>query len=101
MQERVLKCLKMIRDLSLVSDSVKDSTASVPTIPQSPIGVLDAACLSYKSDEATVGSCTNSSHNSPDAKRRKLNRTFEVELNKVMECGIFTWPPEQMCDFVT
>jgi cyclin D1/2/4 len=80
MQERVIKCLNMIRDLSLISDSVKDSTASAPSIPQSPIGVLDAACLSYKSDEVTVGSCANSSHNTPDAKRRKLNRTFEVEL---------------------
>lgn len=77
-KERVLKCLQMIRDYSLINDSAKDSTASAPSIPQSPIGVLDAACLSYKSDEVTVGSCANSSHNTPDAKRRKLNRTFEL-----------------------
>ncbi|KAL4595379.1 hypothetical protein ACB092_12G087200 [Castanea dentata] len=75
-KERVLKCVNLIRDLSLIGVSFKDTTASVPSVPQSPIGVLDAACLSYKSD----GSCANFSDNSPDSKRRKLNRTFEVEL---------------------
>lgn len=79
-KERVLKCVNMIHDLLLIKGSVKDNTASTPSVPQSPIGVLDAACLSYKSDEVTVGSCPNSSENSPDAKRRKLNGTFEVEL---------------------
>lgn len=79
-KERVLKCIKMVHDMSLIGMSFKDTTASVPSVPQSPIGVLDAACLSYKSDDNTVGSCENFSDNSPDAKRRKLNRTFEVEL---------------------
>ncbi|KAK6942626.1 hypothetical protein RJ641_028003 [Dillenia turbinata] len=48
----------------------------VGSIPNSPIGVLDVGCksMSYKSDElTTVGSCANSSHNSPDNKRRKLD----------------------------
>lgn len=80
LQERVLKCVNMIHDLLLIKGSVKDNTASTPSVPQSPIGVLDAACLSYKTDEVTVGSCPNSSENSPVAKRRKLNGTFEVEL---------------------
>lgn len=75
-KERVLKCVNLISDLSLIGVSFKDATASVPSVPQSPIGVLDAACLSYKSD----GSCANFSDDSPDSKRRKLNRTFEVEL---------------------
>lgn len=77
----MLKCIKMMND-SLISGSVKSATsASLATsFPQSPIGVLDAACLSYKSDESTVGSCANSSHNTPDNKRRKLNTPYEVEL---------------------
>ncbi|KAG5067860.1 hypothetical protein AAZX31_01G024100 [Glycine max] len=59
---RVLKCVELIRDLSLIN--VAASLGSkVPYVPQSPIGVLDAGCLSYKSDELTVGSCPNSSHN--------------------------------------
>lgn len=65
-QDRVLKCIELLNE---------SSNASVAFLPQSPIGVLDAsACLSYKSDETKIGSCTNSSHDSPDSKRRKLNR---------------------------
>uniref|UniRef100_A0A5B6Z811 Uncharacterized protein n=1 Tax=Davidia involucrata TaxID=16924 RepID=A0A5B6Z811_DAVIN len=81
-KERVLKSVKLIHESSLISGcgSGKDPSASVPSVPQSPIGVLDAACLSYKTDDTTVGSCANSSHNSPDTKRRKLNRPCEVEL---------------------
>ena len=65
--------------LSSSSGSAKATCVSVPSVPQSPIGVLDAECLSYKSDGTSAGSCVNSSHNnSPDAKRRKLNKTFGV-----------------------
>ncbi|GLT93739.1 hypothetical protein SLE2022_115150 [Rubroshorea leprosula] len=79
-KEKVLKCMELVDEL--VGGSLKGSSASgaVPSVPQSPIGVLDAACLSYKSDDTAVGSCANSSHNSPETKRRKLNRPFEVEL---------------------
>ncbi|KAA8528341.1 hypothetical protein F0562_035696 [Nyssa sinensis] len=80
-KERVLKCVKLIQESSLIiSGSAKDPSASVQSVPQSPIGVLDAACLSYKTDDTPAGSCANSSHNSPEPKRRKLNRPFEVEL---------------------
>ncbi|XP_022772277.1 cyclin-D4-1-like [Durio zibethinus] len=81
-KERVLKCVELVHDLSLVGGSVKERNASDPSVPQSPIGVLDAACLSYKSDDTTVGSCANSSHThtSPNTKRRKMNRPYEVEL---------------------
>ncbi|GFY96095.1 hypothetical protein Acr_11g0004010 [Actinidia rufa] len=73
-KKRVLKCFEMIHETTLIS-------ASVPTLPLSPIGVLDAAaCLSYKTDDTTVESCTNYSHNGPDPKRRKLNRPCEVEI---------------------
>ncbi|KAK7321259.1 hypothetical protein VNO77_31725 [Canavalia gladiata] len=80
-KERVLKCVKMIQELSSNSGSAKDTSASVsvsvPCVPQSPIGVLEVACFSYKSDDTNAGSCANSSHNnSPEAKRRKLNKTF-------------------------
>ncbi|BAT99469.1 hypothetical protein LR48_Vigan03g314700 [Vigna angularis] len=68
---RVLKCAELIRDLSL--NNVAASVGSkVPHVPQSPMGVMDAAgCLSYKSDELTVGSCLNSSHDSPNTKSSK------------------------------
>ncbi|GAV66812.1 Cyclin_N domain-containing protein/Cyclin_C domain-containing protein [Cephalotus follicularis] len=79
-KDRALKCIKLIKDLSLVSGSVEGGSASVLSVPQSPIGVLDAACLSYKSDDTIVGSCANSSHNTPVNKKRKLNTACEVEL---------------------
>ncbi|KAF9600772.1 hypothetical protein IFM89_012380 [Coptis chinensis] len=80
-KEGVLKCIKLIQDVSLISGVIKVTTgASVPSVPQSPIGVLDATCLSYKSDDLTVGSCANSSHSSPEGKRRKLNQPSEVDF---------------------
>ncbi|KAF5464076.1 hypothetical protein F2P56_014187 [Juglans regia] len=77
---RVLKCLELIKDLSLIHGSANVANASAPSVPQSPIGVLDAACLSYKSDELTVGSCANSSHNSPDARGSNQAKPSEVEF---------------------
>ncbi|GFS44001.1 cyclin d4;2 [Actinidia rufa] len=76
-KERVLKCVEMIHETSLI-------IASVPSVPLSPIGVLDAAaCLSYKTHDTTVGSCPNSSQNSPDPQRRKLNRTYAADCGGV------------------
>ncbi|KAG6594898.1 Cyclin-D2-1, partial [Cucurbita argyrosperma subsp. sororia] len=69
-KERVMKCIELIRDFPLIGGSV----------PQSPVGVLDAACLSYKTEELAAGSCGNSSsssHDSPDSKRRRLDRDHE------------------------
>ncbi|XP_016455513.1 cyclin-D2-1 [Nicotiana tabacum] len=74
-KDKVMKCVELIQELSLPSDFIKGPSAPIPSVPQSPIGVLDAACLSYRSDESGVGSCANSSHSSPIAKRRKLNDT--------------------------
>lgn len=74
-----MKCVELIQELSLPSDFVKVPIASsIPSLPQSPIGVLDAACLSYRTDGSGVESCANSSHNSP-VKRRKLNTPYEVD----------------------
>lgn len=76
---RVLKCLELIQDLTLVSGTMTTATTTTATVPQSPNGVLDAACLSYKSDVTTVGSCPIASHKSPDNKRRKLDTSLEED----------------------
>lgn len=70
-----MKCVELIYEMALIGEV----NGSGQTVPQSPIGVLDAAavCLSYRSDETTVGSCANSSHNTPGTKRRKLNSQWE------------------------
>ncbi|CAN4114852.1 unnamed protein product [Withania somnifera] len=77
-KDRVMKCLELIQDLTLVSGTSATTTAAATaagaSVPQSPNGVLEVACLSYKSGEGTVGSCPNSSNTTcPDAKRRKLD----------------------------
>ncbi|KAJ0233406.1 Cyclin-D2-1 [Hirschfeldia incana] len=71
-QERVNVCLNLMRNLT--GEGVVDDATLSPqqprlvgrVVPVSPIGVLEATCLSYKSDERTVESCTNSSQSSPD-----------------------------------
>lgn len=72
-QERIFKCLQLIQELS--------SKSSGASVPRSPIGVLDASCLSYKSDEID-GSCSSSSsnNNTPEAKRRRLNKTSGTDI---------------------
>lgn len=78
-KDNVMKCIELIQELSLASDYVKvPIVTSIPSVPQSPIGVLDAACLSYRTDGSGVESRSNSSHNSP-VKRRKLNTPYEVD----------------------
>ncbi|XP_074560052.1 cyclin-D3-1-like [Curcuma longa] len=73
-KERVLRCYKLIEDLIGVRNMLhKLASSSVTTIPQSPIGVLDAACLSYKSDDTTAGSFASCHHDSPACKRRKIS----------------------------
>lgn len=75
LQERVLKCYGVMQEEILISSStLKYGMPSVPSMPQSPIGVLDAACLSYKSNEMISESQPSSHHSSPAAKRRKLSR---------------------------
>lgn len=78
-QDRVAKCVELIKRSSSPSLSAISSNGSngliQSSLPQSPIGVIDAACISYKSDETTVGTCVNSSHYSENTKRRKLNQT--------------------------
>uniref|UniRef100_A0A5B6YUA8 Putative cyclin-D2-1 n=1 Tax=Davidia involucrata TaxID=16924 RepID=A0A5B6YUA8_DAVIN len=75
---RVLKCLELIQDLTLISGS--STNVASASVPQSPVGVLDAACLSYKSDDITVGSCANSSPSSPETKRRKIDTPSQEDF---------------------
>lgn len=75
-KERLFKCVELINGLYLVrvsSTKVPSSISPSPSIPQSPIGVLDAACLSYKRDEST-------SPSSPKAKRRKVSIPLVLEF---------------------
>ncbi|KAF5195477.1 Cyclin-d4-1 [Thalictrum thalictroides] len=78
-KERVFKCSNLIKGSSLISKPVSVGSASHPSTAQSPIGVLDASCLSYKTDELTAVSGLDLSCASPDTKRRKLNKIYEVD----------------------
>lgn len=77
-KERVLRCYEAIQEMGLMKkrhpkEPNASSSSSSSSVPQSPIGVLDAASLSYKSDDnTTVGSQPESQNSSPAAKRRKL-----------------------------
>ncbi|XP_020690404.1 cyclin-D4-1 [Dendrobium catenatum] len=71
-KEKVIHCYEAIHDIRIL----EDNPLPVPSVPQSPVGVLDAKCLSYKSDE-TVTPQENSQNNSPAAKKRKLNNLSE------------------------
>lgn len=77
-KERLIKCVELINGLKGVSGSASAS------VPQSPIGVLDAACLSYKSDDTDTStpsaSSANSTRNSPAAKRRRLDKIPQLQL---------------------
>ncbi|CAJ1940235.1 unnamed protein product [Sphenostylis stenocarpa] len=80
-KERILKCLELIRDLPLIQSSTDLDNNFALLVPQSPIGVLDAACLICISDELTFGLSTDSSFNIPNSKRMKssdpLDGTFK------------------------
>ncbi|KGN48716.1 cyclin-D4-1 [Cucumis sativus] len=89
-KERVMKCIDLIRDFSLISNVYGNTLGggNVGSVPQSPVGVLDAACLSYKTEELlTAGSCGNgnssssSSHDSQDSKRRRQDRPSSNDDN--------------------
>ncbi|CAD6245563.1 unnamed protein product [Miscanthus lutarioriparius] len=87
-KERVLRCQEAIQSMaSSAIDTVPPKSASGRTsspvpVPQSPVGVLDAGCLSYKSEDDAAAAATvaashgasGSSSSSPPvtSKRRKL-----------------------------
>ena len=78
LQEKLIKCVELINGLK---SAIGSASASVP---QSPIGVLDAACLSYKTDDTDTStpsaSCATSTHNCPAPKRRKLDKIPQLQL---------------------
>ncbi|XP_052196765.1 cyclin-D4-1-like [Diospyros lotus] len=76
---RVVKCLDLIRDLPLVTIEASNVAAGA-SCPQSPIGVLDAAFWIYGTEDMAAPPCANSSPNSPEAKRRKLDQPFQEDL---------------------
>lgn len=68
----------MIQKMNLMKNRAYSNKApSVSAVPKSPAGVLDAACVSYKSDDTTVSSLGNHSRaTSSTAKKMKLNRSI-------------------------
>ncbi|WOK96229.1 cyclin dependent kinase regulator [Canna indica] len=75
-KEGVLECCEVIQNKVLMRRQSGKGvvSTSVSSVPQSPIGVLEAACLSYKSDDATVVPHATCPGSSPASKRRKTSR---------------------------
>lgn len=79
-KERMLRCYQVIQEIILMKQRPLEeynpsaaSSSSSSSMPQSPIGVLDAANLRYRSnDNITVGSQADSQNSSPVAKKRRL-----------------------------
>lgn len=75
-KERVLRCYEMIQDnITIGNIALKSAGSSISSVPQSPIGVLDAAaCLSQLSDDTAVGSPATCYQSSSASKRRRISR---------------------------
>ncbi|CAL5005704.1 unnamed protein product [Urochloa decumbens] len=65
-KERVLRCQGAIQSMATPAINtvpLKSASGRAPSpAPQSPVGVLDAGCLSYKSDEDAAAAATVASH---------------------------------------
>ncbi|KAG6508206.1 cyclin-D4-1-like [Zingiber officinale] len=73
-KEKVIRCYQTIKNMELMSSRpLNYDSISFASTPQSPIGVLDAACLSDNSDDIAAESETRS-HNSSASKRRRISR---------------------------
>ncbi|KAG6499561.1 cyclin-D2-2-like [Zingiber officinale] len=73
-KERVLRCCEVIQGMTLMKNGACNNISpSVTNVPKSPIGVLDVACVSYKSDDTntTSGSHVDCHTASPAAKKKK------------------------------
>ncbi|KAI0499100.1 hypothetical protein KFK09_020001 [Dendrobium nobile] len=73
-KERVLRCYEVIQEE--IINGCEDPMSGIPSVlslPQSPIGVLDAACLSYNSNEPISISQSSWYLSYPAAKRRKIS----------------------------
>jgi len=93
LQERVSQCLEAIQAAGALPAGAVPAppktegrsgggrTSSSVSVPRSPTGVLDAGCLSYRSEDTTVassqaGSFCDENDSSPAvcSKRRKISR---------------------------
>ncbi|KAK7317661.1 hypothetical protein RJT34_02083 [Clitoria ternatea] len=70
-KERILKCLELVRDFSLIHVSANSASNLVPFSPLSPIGVLDPSCLSSITDELNARSYANYSLDTTITQRQK------------------------------
>nr|CAB3483274.1 unnamed protein product [Digitaria exilis] len=87
-KERVLRCQDAIQSMASPAINTvppKSASGRASPAPQSPVGVLDAGCLSYKSDDDAAATVTVASHGTSSAygsatsspitsKRRKTTR---------------------------
>ncbi|KAF0902756.1 hypothetical protein E2562_019089 [Oryza meyeriana var. granulata] len=73
-KERVLGCYEMIQDKIIMRNFIRQSVGSVFSVPKSPIGVLDAACISQQSEDTVVGSPATNYESSVSSKRRRICR---------------------------
>lgn len=78
-KEMISRCYELMQERALVKKRGKHINGS-PSVPQSPIGVLDAACFSFRSEDAALGSSQSSisSNNNnqasiPASKRRRIS----------------------------
>jgi cyclin D1/2/4 len=65
LQERVLQCQGAIQSMATPAINTvppKSASGRASPAPQSPVGVLDAGCLSYKSDDDATAAATVASH---------------------------------------
>lgn len=77
-QEMIARCSELMEEWALVKKRGHITGSS--SVPQSPIGVLDAACFSFRSEEPTIESSeSNTSGNNSNqvstqaTKRRRLS----------------------------
>ncbi|CAN6206113.1 unnamed protein product [Urochloa humidicola] len=77
-KEMVDRCYELMQEQALVKK--RRNINGSPSVPQSPIGVLDAAYFSFRSEDATLGlpqsnisSNTNNQASAPVSKRRRLS----------------------------
>jgi len=78
-KEMIARCYELMQERALVKKRVHINGS--PSVPQSPIGVLDAAYFSFRSeDDATLGSSqsnissnNNNQVSTPASKRRRLS----------------------------
>ncbi|KAK1371308.1 Cyclin-D4-1 like [Heracleum sosnowskyi] len=77
-KDRVEKCVELVKKSSSSLTAISNSSNGLirSTLPESPISVIGAACISYESDETCVNSC----HYSENTKRRKLNQNHCIEF---------------------